>query len=304
MTTTIRDEVEKINIAFDVPLAPLSSYRTGGKADALATPHSLEQLRFLLTWACERGLPVTVLGEMTNVLIADEGVEGLTILTTSLDSYCLEDSLLRTQCGLSFDRAIDAAIQGSLRGLEPFGGLPGTVGGAVRGNAASHQTSVCEWIEWIDFLTLDGRMHRHHRNDGGFSLKHSPFMENNGIIYEIAFRLIPTSDPFALFQKKNQNKNERHAAGQYAWPCAGCYFLNPCGLSAGKLIDEAGLKGSSFGGAMVSTYHGNFIVNPQLKATSNDIYTLGTIIAKKIKQRYGISLQREVALIGRWPQTA
>jgi UDP-N-acetylmuramate dehydrogenase len=304
VSTTIRNADEKINIEHLIhekaALAPLSTYGTGGEADFLAVPGDLKQLRTAMQWAKDRNQPITILGGGSNVLIADAGVEGLVISTTGLTDHHVRGCLFCAQSGLPLDTAINVAIEHSLSGLEPLGGLPGTVGGAVRGNAAAGGLWISELIEWVDYLDEEGELYRYQGMDGGFTYKHSPFSENNSIIYEVAFRLIPNKNTSDARLKKEQSRTERLDTGQFDFPSAGCMFKNPRGISAGKLIDDAGLKGHSFGGARVSEHHANFIVNYNHSATSNDIYELSCIVEREILNRFDKKLEREVILIGRW----
>ncbi len=304
MDTTIRNADEKINIDAlvhrNVALAPLSSYGTGGEADYLAVPGNLKELRASLQWANGRHLPITILAGGSNVLISDEGVEGLVIVTTGLTDHHVRGCIFSTQCGLPLDTAINVSIERSLSGLEPLGGLPGTVGGAVRGNASAGGLWISELIEWVDYLDIEGNMYRYQGMDGGFSYKHSPFSDTDHIIYEVAFRLLPNKHTSEVRLKKEQSRTERLETGQFDLPSAGCMFKNPLGISAGKLIDEAGLKGRRFGGAGVSEHHANFIVNYNHTATSSDIDELAKIVANEVERREGIVLEREVIRLGRW----
>jgi UDP-N-acetylmuramate dehydrogenase len=302
--TTIRNAGEKINIddlvRRQVPLAPMCSYKTGGTADFLAQPRNLDELRALVGWAHGKRLPVTILAGGSNVLISDDGVEGLVICTTSMDQHHVRGCIFCTQSGLVLDTAINVAIEHSLSGLEPLGGLPGTVGGAVWGNAGSGGVWISELVEWIDWLDEDGQLRRMHALDNGFSYKCSPFMGKRQIIYEIAFRLIPNKNTSQARLRKEQSRTERMESGQFDFPSAGCVFKNPRGTSAGKLIDEAGLKGLEVGGAKVSDHHANFIVNSSGKATSSDILELSALVAREVSTHSGIDLEREIILIGRW----
>ena len=304
MSTTIRNADEKINIDHltqkRVPLAPLCSYGTGGEADLFAAPKNLDELRSLVRWARGERLPITVLAGGTNVLVSDEGVEGLVLSMNSLVEHHVRGCIFCTQGGLSLDTAINVAIEHSLSGLEPLGGLPGSVGGAVWGNAGSGGLWISEMIEWVDYLDEEGELFRLHAMDHGFSYKNSPFKGTTHIIYEIAFRLIPNKNTSQARLRKEESRTERMESGQFDFPSAGCVFKNPRGMSAGKLIDDAGLKGLSVGGASVSEHHANFIVNSSRTASSRDILELSSIVAQEIEKRNGTLLEREIILIGRW----
>lgn len=304
MNTTIRNEDEKINIDRlihrGVALAPACSYHTGGQADYLAAPVSLHELRAAIEWAGQENLPITILGGGSNVLVSDDGVEGLVVLTTGLTAHHVRGAIFCTQCGLSLDTAINVSIEHSLSDLEPLGGLPGTVGGAVWGNAGAGSLWISELIEWIDYLDYEGKLWRYHRSDGEFSYKKSPFIGTGSIIYEVAFRLTPNKSTSEARLQKERSRAERIQTGQFDLPSAGCVFKNPKGDSAGRLIDEAGLKGRTLGGAMISPDHANFIVNKTRGASSRDIFELSRIVEEEVFSRYNVRLEREITLIGRW----
>ncbi|HCG64508.1 MAG TPA: UDP-N-acetylenolpyruvoylglucosamine reductase, partial [Sphaerochaeta sp.] len=167
-------------------------------------------------------------------------------------------------------------------------------------NAGAGGLWISELIEWIDYLDSKGDLARYHAIENGFSYKHSPFTGTDRVIYEIAFRLVPNKNSSDARLKKEQSRTERLESGQFDYPSAGCIFKNPRGTSAGKLIDDAGLKGMAIGGAMVSENHANFIVNNERKATSRDIFELSTMVAHEVKKRFDIDLEREIILLGRW----
>ena len=302
--TTIRNEVEKINIDAilirDVPLAPLCSYRTGGDADLLGTPSNLSELRALLAYASEHGLSITLLGGGTNVLVSDRGVRGLTILTTRLHQVHVRGTLLCAQAGLSVDKTIQIAIEHSLCGLELLGGLPGTIGGAVRGNAGANGVWLSDFVEWVDYIDMDGTLGRVFRSEMDFSYKHSCFSSNNYVIYEVVLRLIPNKETSEAMRMREQSRRKRFVAGQFDYPSAGCMFKNPEGYSAGKLIDQAKLNTLTVGGAAVSHKHANFIINRSGDATSMDMYRLSQQIAEHVEKSEHIKLEREIQLIGQW----
>lgn len=304
MATTISNTPEKINIkdliVAQQPLAALCTYKTGGNADFLASPTNLEHLQALLAFSRQNQLPITILGGGSNVLISDEGVPGLVILTHKLCSYHVRGTLFCAQSGLSLETAINASIENSLSGLETLGGLPGTLGGAVWGNASTHGLQLSQLIEWVDYLTPDGEIARIHRDDDRFAYKRSPFMGTKNIIYEVALRLIPNKNTSEARLHKEQSRKERMDSGQFDHPSAGCVFKNPRGKPAGMLIDEAGIKELSVGGASISSRHGNFIINTDGAATSKDILKLAELARKAVFDRFGIELEREIVLIGRW----
>jgi UDP-N-acetylmuramate dehydrogenase len=300
---TISNGAEKINkglkILKNVPLAPLTSFGTGGKADYLATVTTFQQLKETLAWANERQLPLTLLGGGTNVLISDRGVEGLVIVTTALTAHYVQNPLFVCQAGLPLDTAIDLMNDNYLCGLEPLGGLPGSVGGAVYGNASANGESIASHIEWIDYLSREGQLSRYYRRDDDFSYKKSPFSDTEKIIWEVAFHLKPCHDPSKMRVLKEESRAKRKARGQYDYPSAGCIFKNPSEGPAGYFIEQAGFKGYSLGGATVSSKHANFVIIKG-ETTSQAIYDLTLLVEKGVLERFGIPLEREIRLVGRW----
>jgi UDP-N-acetylmuramate dehydrogenase len=303
VSLTISNEAEKINkgsiILKNVPLAPLTSFGTGGAADYLVKPTTLQQLKEVLFWARERNLPVTPLGGGTNVLVSDHGVEGLVIVTTSLNNYYVEGTLFVAQAGLNVDTAITLMGDHSLKGLELLGGLPGSIGGALFGNASANGVSMAPFVEWVDYLNYEGELLRYQYRAEDFAYKRSPFGDKQLLLWEIALRLKPTNNPTLLKKIIAESRAQREAKGQYNYPSAGCIFKNPPQGSAGYYIDQAGLKGKILDGAKVSPLHANFVIT-EGETTSSAIYELSCLMAQEVFDQFGITLEREIKMVGRW----
>jgi UDP-N-acetylmuramate dehydrogenase len=265
-----------------------------------ATPKSVEQLQSLIAWANKKKIPITFLGGGTNVLVSDEGVEGLVISTLKLINHHIRGTLFVCGSGLLLDTAINISIENFLSGLEPLGGLPGSVGGAVWGNSAAQGIYISNFIEWVDYVDYNGSLRRYHIISGGFAYKQSPFMEDLGVIVEVAFRLKPNKDSSQARLNKETSRKIRLEKGQFDYPSAGCFFKNQPNFIVGKEVDKANLKGLTVGGASISPSHANFIVNKNKEATSSQIDQLATLIEKKIYELHKVKLTREVQLIGRW----
>lgn len=264
-------------------------------------PATVEQLRQILSETFQKGIPVTVLGGCSNVLISDRGIRGLTVFLTHLTRFHIRGSLFCPEPGLSLEKAINIAIDNGLGGIESLGGIPGTIGGAIAGNAGPKGLSIGEFITFIDYLEPDGSLHRFIPESTSFSYRHSPFSETDLIITEAGLSLSPTAHTWEARQHKETAKRNRRASGQFDQPSAGSFFKNPSPtLSAGKLIDNCSLKGASVGGAMVSRTHANFIVNVNNRASSTDIYELARFVQHSVLEQTGIRLEPEVKFIGDW----
>ena len=305
MPINVRNSYEKINLEEllvpNLSLSHYSSINTGGKADLVAYPTDFEELQALLAYANNQGLPITVLGGMTNSLISDQGIEGLTILTTHLARRHVQGEMFCVRTGLALDRAIDFALEAGLSGLELLGGIPGSVGGAIYGNAGANGMAIGDLLYYVDYMTFDGKLHRKQTHSDEFSYRSSPFTGRKDIIiYEAGFRLSPTLYTSEARKIKDEVKHKRKEKGYNENPSLGSIFANPPGDYAGKLLASCNLRGKIFGGAMVSNRHCNFIINSNGKATSQDVHALLSLMQKEVFQKTGVQLRPEIQLIGRW----
>jgi len=305
MPINVRNSHEKINLEEllvpNLSLSLHSSINTGGKADMAAYPTDFEELRALLAYANSHSMPITVLGGMTNSLISDQGIEGLTILTTHLGRRHVQGEMFCVRTGLALDKAIDYALEAGLSGLELLGGIPGSVGGAIYGNAGAYGMAIGTLLYYVDYMTFDGKLHRKQTHCDEFSYRCSPFTGRKDIIiYEAGFRLNPTLHTSEARKQKDEIKHTRKEKGHYENPSLGSIFANPPGDNAGKLLEECDLKGKSIGGAMISNRHCNVIINSNGKATSSDVYALLSLMQNEVLKKTGVKLRPEIQFIGRW----
>ncbi|HKL58812.1 MAG TPA: UDP-N-acetylmuramate dehydrogenase [Sphaerochaeta sp.] len=305
MPINVRNSHEKINLeellVSNLSLAQYSSINTGGKADLAAYPTDFEELRSLLSYAESLAMPITVLGGMSNSLISDQGIEGLTIMTTHLARRHVQGEMFCVRSGLALDRAIDFALEAGLSGLELLGGIPGSVGGAIYGNAGANGMDIGTLLYYVDYMTFDGKLHRKQTHCDEFSYRCSPFSGRKDIIiYEAGFRLNPTLHTSEAKKQKEEVKRKRKAKGHHENPSLGSIFANPPGEYAGKLLEGCNLIGTSVGGAKISNWHNNCIVNSNGKATSRDVYELLSLMQEAVLNKTGITLRAEIQLIGRW----
>ncbi len=284
----------------DEPLARFTTMRVGGPADLFATVHNAFELRALVRFARTRALPHLVLGRGSDVVISDRGVRGLVIQDRAEGSH-LDGDRYTAEAGVPMARAATETQKAGLTGLEFGLAIPGSVGGAVWANAGAHESDMAGVLESARVLDGSGVEAVLQASELGLAYRDSRFKhpgEIAEIVLEATFRLA-TADPDVIRERLDEIRRWRQAHQPLGIPSAGSYFRNPGGESAGRLIDEAGLKGTRLGGAVVSEKHANFIVNDQ-KGTAADVRRLGDLVRAAVAARTGIELVPEVQFIGDW----
>ncbi|MBI2624507.1 UDP-N-acetylmuramate dehydrogenase [Candidatus Parcubacteria bacterium] len=289
-----------MHIQENISLVPLTTFRVGGPARFFARVRSSEEAAEALSWAEARSMPVFVLGGGTNVLAADEGFPGLVIKVENTDFEMQSDGSVTVGAGVPMGRVVQEAAKAGLTGFEWAAGLPGTVGGAIFGNAGAFGHATGEFIREVTVIGSAGVI-------GGsdptilappevqFRYRWSNFKEWPGtVIFRGVFQLKTDNDPASITAEIQRVMAARCAHQPLGDRSEGCIFKNPSAKQlAGKLIDECGLKGVRVGGAEVSRKHANFIVNIG-SATARDIMQLILLIKQRVYEKTGIELEEEV----------
>ncbi len=285
-----------LDLRENVQLAPFTSWRVGGPARYFAEPRSIDEVKALLQWARSENVPFFVIGRGSNLLISDEGFAGLVIrLADKFGAVSLENGRLTAQAGCSTMTAVKAAAQAGWGGVEFLSTIPGTLGGTVVMNAGAHQSSMADILESATSLMPDGSVITEGVADLGYRYRHSNLRERGAVVLEAVIRLEPRS-PEAVQQEILMLSKWRRERQPQALS-AGSVFTNPSMASAGKLIEDAGLKGETLGRAQVSTVHANFIVNLG-GAQAAEINALITRVQERIHARHGLWLHPEVRGVG------
>jgi UDP-N-acetylmuramate dehydrogenase len=276
------------------PLAPHTWFGLGGPAQFFAEPQSVEQLQALVVRAKDSGLPMRLLGGGSNLLVRPEGVAGLVIhLSAPVFSRIeVKGQEVIAGAGAKLGHVISTSIREGLGGLETLVGIPGTIGGALHGNAGSRGGDIGQWTCQATVLTAAGRIVERSREDLVFAYRHSSLDEL--AILEARFQL-EQDDPVELTKRMQKQWIQKKAAQPLGHQSAGCIFKNPRGMSAGMLIDQAGLKGARIGGAEVSNRHANFIVAEQ-GCTTQDVLQLIEKIKTQVTARLGVDLELEIEI--------
>ncbi len=254
------------------PLARHTWFQLGGPAEYFAEPNSIDELAALVRRCREESLPVRLLGGGSNVLVSDEGVKGTVIHLSApaFNEITVSGQTVSAAAGAKLGHVISAAVRGGLAGLETLVGIPGTLGGALRGNAGSRGGDIGQWTCRATVMDRAGEIIIREREDLVFAYRQSSLDEL--VILGAEFRL-ERDDPDDLTKRMQKQWILKKATQPLSHQSAGCIFKNPRGMSAGMLIDQAGLKGTRVGHAEVNDRHANFIVASP-GATSSDVVAL------------------------------
>lgn len=275
------------------PLAAHTTFGIGGPADLFYEAKTKEELIRAVKLARKFKIPYFILGGGSNLLVSDQGIPGIAIKTSN-KKYAIRDTKIITDAGTPLAELIKQATKNSLSGLEFAVRIPGTVGGAVWGNAGVAKEWFGNTVEEVEVLTAKNEVKKLFRKDCRFDYRTSRFKKTKEIILQVVLKL-KKGDPVKikkrieafLTRRKNQPKEKS----------AGSIFKNPEGKSAGWLIDQSGLKGKRIGDAQIATEHTNFIVNLG-KAKASDIVQLIKLAKREVKKKFGIKLEEEICLIG------
>lgn len=276
----------------DEPLAMHTWFQIGGSAQYFAEPQNVDQLVALIKRCHQEDVPLRVLGGGSNLLVRDEGVPGL-VIRLSEPAFCdlhQEGCSIVVGGGARLGRVVTTAVREGLAGLEALVGIPGTMGGALHGNAGAHGGDIGQWTAQATVITDTGEVIHRQREDLVFGYRQSSLDEL--IILEARLDL-EEDDPRELTKRMQKQWIIRKASQPMGHQCAGCVFKNPRGMTAGELIERAGLKGTRIGGAVVSERHANFIL-AEPECTSQDVLRLIDMLRNQVRERLGVELELEL----------
>ncbi|MGF7437706.1 UDP-N-acetylmuramate dehydrogenase [Lentilactobacillus senioris] len=290
----------QLEMYFDQPLGLYTHTKTGGPADVVAFPTSKEQVQALVQTANDNQVPVTVIGNASNLIIRDGGIRGLVIILTKMTDVKVSQNEITACAGAAIIEVTKVAQEASLTGLEFAAGIPGSVGGAIFMNAGAYGGEIKEVATGADVLTAQGEFKHLDAEELDFGYRHSSVQDNDDIVLSATFTLQP-GDPVAI-QAQMDDLNARRAAKQpLELPSCGSVFKRPTGYFAGKLIHDAGLQGFQIGGAQVSTKHAGFIVNVG-GATATNYMDVIRHVQETVLDKFGVVLETEVRILGENPR--
>ena len=304
LVNKLSEKIKKINIVgsiqFDMVLKEYTTFKTGGPADIFVTAACAEDIVKCRNFALENDIPLFILGGGANLLVADEGIRGITLYTGAMKDCSIEGNELTTQVGITVNELAEYALENKLSGLEFIYGMPGTVGGALWMNARCYGSEISEVFQWADIINENNDIERINFRKSDWAYKTSPFQKRDLIIVSCCVSLKEGEKEAISFEMK-KNFIDRREKGHFNAPCAGSVFKNnrAFGKPSGQIIDEAGLRGHRIGKAAVSDFHANIIIN-EGGAKASDILDLINLVRKTVKEKTGFDLETEVIPVGDW----
>ena len=279
------------------PMAKHTSFRIGGPADVLAQPADEAELAALLKRAAEHAVPVTLIGNGSNLLVRDKGIRGLVIkLSNSFSDMKALGNELTFGSGISLAMASKKAASLSLSGLEFAVGIPGTIGGAVYMNAGAYDGEMAKVVTSVRVMDREGKISELKASELAFAYRHTA-LQNSGLIVTSVTCVLQPDEADAIAAKMADFSQRRISKQPLELPSAGSMFKRPVGYFAGTLIEQTGLKGYTVGGAQVSTKHAGFVVNVG-GATAKDVLQLIRDVQDRVLAVQGVKLEPEVLVLG------
>lgn len=287
----------KDNVRINEPMKNHTTFKIGGPAQYYVTPESVTQIQEVVSLCRDMNIPLHVIGNGSNILVGDDGVDGVVLaLFNTFSDYEIKDNVITAQAGMSLIKLSVIALREGLTGLEFASGIPGSVGGAVYMNAGAYDGQMKDVVTSVTVLDEAGNIRILGRDELDMGYRTSAVAKHNMIVLQVIIEL-KAGDKEQIKDRMNQLSELRKQKQPLEYPSAGSTFKRPEGYFAGKLIADAGLKGYSIGGAAVSEKHAGFVVNMG-GATAKDVVELTDYIKKRIIEQFGVTLELEIKKIG------
>ncbi len=293
----LRGVLNESQILLNEPMKYHTTFQIGGPADYLLLPSSVAQVVAVFKLIRAYELPLTVLGNGSNILVLDNGIRGVVVkFDEQMSALSVRRGTVYAGSGALLKNLSKFAASNALTGLEFAVGIPGSVGGAVFMNAGAYDGEIGRVVSAVTAVTQDGKVVKYKADEVQFGYRHSIFQENKQVICEVEFSL-RKGEPAAIYAKMAELTSRRESKQPLEMPSAGSTFKRPPGYFAGTLIEETGLKGFTVGGAQVSLKHAGFVVNVG-EATASDVLRLISEVQRQVFEKHGVKLHPEVRTIG------
>lgn len=293
----LEEILDKDQLFWDEPMKNHTTFRIGGPADCLAVPHTIDEAETVIRSCRQEGVPCFIMGNGSNLLVSDQGFRGVVVqLYKEFAGIETEGTLIRAQAGASLARIAAEALRNGLEGFEFAAGIPGTLGGACIMNAGAYGGEMKDVLREVTVLTLEGERKVYHREELDMGYRTSRASREGAVVLEAVLQL-QKGEESRIREKMEDLKERRISKQPLEYPSAGSTFKRPEGYFAGKLIQDAGLRGFRVGDAMVSEKHCGFVINCG-NATAADVAELIRQIQEKVKETSGVTLEPEVRRLG------
>jgi len=302
LNQAIYEKISKIlskdKIKLEEPMRDHTTFRVGGPADFFVIPDTEEEAVALLRLLFEENIPYFILGNGSNLLVTDKGYRGVMIqMYKNYDGIIIEGKRVIAKAGALLSKVANEALNASLSGFEFASGIPGTIGGAVFMNAGAYGGEMKQVVDRVKLYNIEANRVEYLRGDEmDFSYRHSLLKEKKYLVLE-AELILEEGRAEDIKNRMEELRIQRVEKQPLNYPSAGSTFKRPEGYFAGKLIQDAGLKGYSVGGAMVSEKHSGFVINTG-NATAGDVLNLIDDVRKKVKLEFAVELEPEIMIIG------
>ena len=293
----IKEELAGIEILFNEPLKQYTYTKVGGAADYLAFPRNQYELKRIVTFANAHEIPWMVLGNSSNIIVRDGGIEGFVIMFDHFHDVRVNGYVIEAEAGAKLIDVTHVARYHSLTGFEFACGIPGSIGGAVYMNAGAYGGEIAHILQSCKILTPEGEIKTLSASDLAFGYRHSKIQETGDVVISAKFALAPGNYD-QINQEMARLTHLRELKQPLEYPSCGSVFKRPVGHFAGQLISEAGLKGHRIGGVEVSEKHAGFMINVD-HGTAKDYEDLIAHVIATVEKSTGVTLEREVRIIGK-----
>ena len=292
-------EIPKDNILFDEPMSKHTTFKVGGPAECYIKIDDIQHLRHVLRLAKQEHIPITILGNGSNVLVLDGGIKGivLNIRFNKIEMMNLDKKIFaNVGAGVKISVFGHLLLRNEITGFEELSGIPGTIGGAVRMNAGAHGKEFKDIVSTVTCMDYDGNIHQFENEDMHFEYRRSMLKDKSYIVLEVHMEFQKGKEK-DIKEKMEEYANYRKEKQPIEYPSAGSTFKRGTDFITAKLIDEAGLKGYSIGGAEVSSKHAGFIINKG-NATAKDILELIEYVKHKVEEKFNKKIELEIEIMG------
>ena len=294
-----KSKLNKENLYYDEPMAKHTSFKIGGPADVFIKVDNIEELKETLDLSKKNQIPLTIIGNGSNLLVTDKGIRGITAKLNLKDIEIKNENnkqIIKVDAGVPLGLLAQKLLKEEITGFEELSGIPGTIGGAVIMNAGAHGKELKDILKKVTAMDYNGNIHEFTNEECQFSYRNSRFQKEKYIILQATLEL-EKGNSTEIKEKMDEYMQFRKEKQPIEYPNAGSTFKRGEDFVTAKLIDEAGLKGYKVGGAQVSKKHAGFIVNVD-NATAKDVIELTDYIKEKIEEKFGKKINLEIQIIG------